>query len=210
MVTGHNAKRVPAGRLKTSTTSPRTGRRERRAAETRVRLFRCALALIAERGLANVTVEDITEAADVGKGTFFNYFRQQGTCTGRDGRDPARESARSCSQRGRWHSAAPHPYCTGWFGVLQKSRAAAPGSLGRSSLRSSASDSVREILKRSMLEGRKDHCGGRSQRPGAWRDQSISQEREGRDAVTANDAGNRAAVVVARETGTLAVDGKQL
>jgi AcrR family transcriptional regulator len=50
------------------------GRRQRRAAETRVRLFRCALELVAERGLANVTVEDITEAADVGKGTFFNYF----------------------------------------------------------------------------------------------------------------------------------------
>jgi AcrR family transcriptional regulator len=50
------------------------GRRERRAAETRVRLFRCALQLIAERGYTNVTVEDITEAADVGKGTFFNYF----------------------------------------------------------------------------------------------------------------------------------------
>ena len=50
------------------------GRRERRAAETRMRLFRCALALIAERGMSNVTVEDITEAADVGKGTFFNYF----------------------------------------------------------------------------------------------------------------------------------------
>lgn len=50
------------------------GRRERRAAETRVRLFRCALQLFAERGFQNVTVEDITEAADVGKGTFFNYF----------------------------------------------------------------------------------------------------------------------------------------
>src|SRR5512146_2112996 len=50
------------------------GRRERRAAETRIRLFRCALALFAEHGLPNVTVEDITEAADVGKGTFFNYF----------------------------------------------------------------------------------------------------------------------------------------
>ena len=49
-------------------------RRERRGAETRLRLFRCALQLITERGLANVTVEDITEAADVGKGTFFNYF----------------------------------------------------------------------------------------------------------------------------------------
>lgn len=51
-----------------------TGRRERRAAETRRKLFRCALRLIAERGFPSVTVEQITEAADVGKGTFFNYF----------------------------------------------------------------------------------------------------------------------------------------
>ncbi len=50
------------------------GRRERRALETRVRLFRCALQLFAERGFQNVTVEEFTEAADVGKGTFFNYF----------------------------------------------------------------------------------------------------------------------------------------
>ena len=53
------------------------GRRERRAAETRLRLFRCALQLFAERGFPNVTVEDITEAADVGKGTFFNYFESK-------------------------------------------------------------------------------------------------------------------------------------
>lgn len=53
------------------------GRRERKAAETRLRLFRCALQLFAERGLPNVTVEDITEAADVGKGTFFNYFESK-------------------------------------------------------------------------------------------------------------------------------------
>jgi AcrR family transcriptional regulator len=54
--------------------APAAGRRQRRAAETRLRLFRCALQLIAERGFPSVTVEDITEAADVGKGTFFNYF----------------------------------------------------------------------------------------------------------------------------------------
>lgn len=53
------------------------GRRERRAAETRLRLFRCALQLFAERGFPNVTIEDITEAADVGKGTFFNYFQSK-------------------------------------------------------------------------------------------------------------------------------------
>jgi AcrR family transcriptional regulator len=56
---------------------PSMGRRQRRAAETRVRLFRSALQLFAERGFHNVTVEDITEAADVGKGTFFNYFESK-------------------------------------------------------------------------------------------------------------------------------------
>jgi AcrR family transcriptional regulator len=53
---------------------PRTGRRERHRTEVRERLFRAALRLFAERGYLETTVEDITEAADVGKGTFFNYF----------------------------------------------------------------------------------------------------------------------------------------
>src|SRR5208282_865173 len=52
----------------------RTGRRERHRTEIRERLFRAALDLFAERGYLETTVEDITEAADVGKGTFFNYF----------------------------------------------------------------------------------------------------------------------------------------
>ena len=49
-------------------------RRERRSAELRERMFRAALQLFASKGYAETTVEDITEAADVGKGTFFNYF----------------------------------------------------------------------------------------------------------------------------------------
>ena len=49
-------------------------RRQRRSAETREQLFRAALRLFAEKGFAETTVEDITNAADVGKGTFFNYF----------------------------------------------------------------------------------------------------------------------------------------
>ncbi|HXW62212.1 MAG TPA: TetR family transcriptional regulator [Candidatus Acidoferrales bacterium] len=56
------------------TTLPPTGRRERRRAEMRDRLYHAALKLFAERGFLETTVEDITEAADVGKGTFFNYF----------------------------------------------------------------------------------------------------------------------------------------
>lgn len=53
---------------------PPPSRRERRSADIRERLFRSALRLFAQKGFAETTVEDITEAADVGKGTFFNYF----------------------------------------------------------------------------------------------------------------------------------------
>ena len=49
-------------------------RRQRRSAEIRERLFRAAVKLFAEKGFAETTVEDITNAADVGKGTFFNHF----------------------------------------------------------------------------------------------------------------------------------------
>jgi AcrR family transcriptional regulator len=49
-------------------------RRSRRSAELRERIFRAALELFAQKSFAETTVEDITTAADVGKGTFFNYF----------------------------------------------------------------------------------------------------------------------------------------
>lgn len=81
MTKGHAASsRAAFIKALTSENLPRLegmGRRQRRAAETRMRLFRCALQLFAEHGYPNVTVEDITEAADVGKGTFFNYFKSK-------------------------------------------------------------------------------------------------------------------------------------
>src|SRR5579871_5005622 len=49
-------------------------RRARSSAERRERLFRAALEVFAKKGFAETTVEDITNAADLGKGTFFNYF----------------------------------------------------------------------------------------------------------------------------------------
>jgi len=57
----------------TSTSIP-SNRRERQSLERRERLFRAALDLFAHKGFAETTVEDITNAADLGKGTFFNYF----------------------------------------------------------------------------------------------------------------------------------------
>jgi AcrR family transcriptional regulator len=68
--------RHPKSRTRTrpSPRKPVLDRRQRRSVETRERLFLAALELFARKGFAETTVEDITEAADVGKGTFFNYF----------------------------------------------------------------------------------------------------------------------------------------
>lgn len=49
-------------------------RRERKKRATREALRRAAVELTEQRGLVNVTVESITDAADVAPRTFFNYF----------------------------------------------------------------------------------------------------------------------------------------
>ncbi|MBI2884462.1 MAG: TetR/AcrR family transcriptional regulator [Candidatus Methylomirabilis oxyfera] len=47
---------------------------ERRMAATRERLASAALALFTKQGIYDTTVEEVTEAADVGKGTFYQHF----------------------------------------------------------------------------------------------------------------------------------------
>lgn len=49
-------------------------RRERRAMEVRSRMLDAGMALLAERELADFSVEDICDKADVAKKTFYNYF----------------------------------------------------------------------------------------------------------------------------------------
>jgi len=129
-------------------------RRQRRAAETRVRLFRCALELIAERGLANVTVEDVTEAADVGKGTFFNYFPSKDHVLGVMAEiqvGKMREAALSAANTKQTIRVVLHR--------LVRRLAEEPGRsprLARALISSFlSSECVRGILKRNMALGRK-------------------------------------------------------
>jgi AcrR family transcriptional regulator len=50
------------------------GRRERKKQATRQALHEAAWTLVEERGLANVTIEAITDRVDVAARTFFNYY----------------------------------------------------------------------------------------------------------------------------------------
>ncbi|MGH3599735.1 MAG: TetR/AcrR family transcriptional regulator [Pseudonocardiaceae bacterium] len=57
-----------------SGTAAPVGRRQRKKVETRLALRAAATDLVRDHGLDHVTVEDITERADVSPRTFFNYF----------------------------------------------------------------------------------------------------------------------------------------
>ncbi len=54
--------------------SPRGARRKR---DTRMRLLSAALDLMAQRGVAGVAINEITEKADVGFGSFYNHFESK-------------------------------------------------------------------------------------------------------------------------------------
>lgn len=49
-------------------------RRERKKAAAKARILSAGMKLFSQRGLTYVTIDEIAEAADVGKGTIYNYF----------------------------------------------------------------------------------------------------------------------------------------
>lgn len=58
-----------------SDSAPREGdRRSRRQAKLKADIFRVAMERFAEKGYDGVTVDEIAAAAEIAKGTFFNYF----------------------------------------------------------------------------------------------------------------------------------------
>lgn len=52
----------------------RERRGTRRKQETRARLLHAALLLLSEKNIERVAINEITEAADVGFGSFYNHF----------------------------------------------------------------------------------------------------------------------------------------
>src|SRR5260370_17036271 len=54
--------------------APTRGRRDRKKSETRQALREAAHRLFAEKGFSRTTIDDIAEAADVSRRTFFRYY----------------------------------------------------------------------------------------------------------------------------------------
>jgi AcrR family transcriptional regulator len=76
-----------------------TGLRERKKLATRQALSSAALRLAVERGLDNVTIEDITAEADVALRTFRNYFASKYEAVAAIGADRARRIGMSLVER---------------------------------------------------------------------------------------------------------------
>ena len=53
------------------------GSRQEAALQTRKKLTEAGKKIICEKGLTNTSIEEITEAAGVSKGTFYTYFKRK-------------------------------------------------------------------------------------------------------------------------------------
>ena len=137
------------------TAPPRPGgRRARRKAELRARILGAAFDLFARRGFFATTVEQITEAADVAKGTFFNYFPTKEHVLGGFGDMQLARIEAAIAEVRRGQVPARE--------ILERlihALAEAPGrsqSLVRSMMVANlSSEAVRKVLRRKLLRGRR-------------------------------------------------------
>lgn len=70
----NNSSSDRTNQIEGSNKEPRSVRRKR---EIRARLLKAAFELMSDRNKDEVTVSEITEAADIGFGTFYNYFESK-------------------------------------------------------------------------------------------------------------------------------------
>ena len=64
-------------RLATHPSTPPSDRQARRRGQTRAKLLRAAAVLFGRQGVDNTRINEITEAADVGFGSFYNHFKSK-------------------------------------------------------------------------------------------------------------------------------------
>jgi AcrR family transcriptional regulator len=57
--------------------SPQPSRHDRRRRQTRKQLIEAAVQLVLEKGYEAVTIQDITDRADLGRGTFYIHFKDK-------------------------------------------------------------------------------------------------------------------------------------
>ncbi|MEU9400114.1 helix-turn-helix domain-containing protein [Streptomyces sp. NPDC048242] len=81
------------------------GLRERKKLQTAMRIYRVAVALFAERGFDNVSVQEIADAAEVSKMTVFNYFGTKEDLVFRPMEEHFADAARAVRERRSGESA---------------------------------------------------------------------------------------------------------
>ena len=59
------------------TNTPAPSRHERRRLQTRTQLIETTLKLVLEKGYDAITIQDITDRADLGRGTFYIHFKDK-------------------------------------------------------------------------------------------------------------------------------------
>ncbi len=115
--------------------------------------MRAALKLFAERGIAATTVEDITEAADVGKGTFFNYFQTKEHVLQAFG-ETRIQKIQAALDEARSNTAAIWQVLRKLAHSLAEEASHTPGLLRSILVAPLTRDSVREFMAGKMTEGR--------------------------------------------------------